>query len=138
MAREGWRVTLWRVVREGPSDKGAFQLNQEGRGKGSREDMAKGPPGQGSRKNKSPEQEWHSTFMEQQRGQRGWSAVSKRECYRWKARALAVTGSIWAFTLSKMRIHCRGLSRGMTWSHLCFKMPTWPIYGEWNAGKVCW
>ena len=53
--REG-NITLCRVVKEGPSEKVAFELNGERRDRGSRQDMTKGTPGRGNRKSKGPEQ----------------------------------------------------------------------------------
>lgn len=38
--------------------------------------------------------------------------------------SLWLTGRIWAFTLNDMRSHCRVLSRGMTWTNLCFNRIT--------------
>ena len=58
MGRLEWSVVLCRVVWQGTSDKAAFELNQEGRERGSREDMAKGTAGRRNRRNKGPEQEW--------------------------------------------------------------------------------
>ena len=45
---------MGRVLREGLSEKVAFELNQEGRGRGSWEDGSKDAPGRGNH----PEQGW--------------------------------------------------------------------------------
>lgn len=98
--------------------------------------MAKDTPRGGHRKSEGPDEEWRSVFVEWQRGQCGCSAVPKGENLRdGKYRPCRCGQGFGLLILSKMKIHWRRLNRVVTWSDLCFKMTTWPLYEDWNVGQ---